>query len=326
MIIESHFQPAAWLRNPHAQTIFASRFRQVPLPASNSERLSLPDGDFVDLNFSTGVSHLRRNNVLVCLFHGLQGSIDSHYIRATMNQLADRGYDSVLMHFRGCSGEPNKRIQSYHSGHTADMRFLFSVLQDRYPDSTLFACGFSLGANALLKFQGEEGEQSPLALAIAVSPPFQLDAGARRMNKGLSRLYQRYLINSLKASTRQRMAAIENFPIKEPELNELNDFWQFDDRVTARLNGFRDVHDYYRKSSCKPYLSLIKKPTHIIHSRDDPFFEPEIIPISSELSSACALELSTHGGHVGFVGSNGFGLPSYWLEDRIVNIIDRAAT
>ncbi len=277
----------------------------------------MPDGDFVDLDFSRGDS-----DTLVCLFHGLEGSIDSPYIRGIMAALDVRGYRSVLMHFRGCSGVPNRQIQSYHSGHTDDMRHLFSTLAQREPQTRLVAIGYSLGGNALLKYQGEQGEGSPLSLAIAVSPPFVLSAGARRLDTGFSKIYQRKLIGLLKKSVRQKMSAMDDFPLELDDLKSLNNFWRFDDRVTARLNGFSGVDEYYRLSSCRQYLKSIRRPTHILHALNDPFFDIDMIPDHSHLSDQVTLELSRNGGHVGFIGGALPGKPFYWLDQRICDLLD----
>lgn len=316
VIVDSNFKPAWWLPGPHLQTLWSSMVRKPPRPETLRERLELPDGDFVDLECLAG-----DRKSIVCLFHGLEGSIDSTYVRATMNALGSRSIQCVLMHFRGCSGEPNRKVHSYHSGHTDDIRFLLSTLRQRHPEIHLGAIGFSLGANALLKYQGEEGYASPLDFALAVSPPFLLAAGAKRMESGFSTIYQRHLVNSMKMSLRQKMRAIDNFPISDEELSKLNNFWDFDDRVTARLNGFTGVHDYYEKSSCRQFLPHIRKQTHIIHAIDDPFFDAHMIPGPDELSDKITLELARHGGHVGFVAGSIPGRPTYWLDQRIAEIV-----
>ncbi len=317
MIIESQFKPAWWLRNAHAQTLWSGFFRRTPTPTNRHERLELPDGDFVDLNFSGGDA-----DTLVCLFHGLQGCIHSPYIRGIMSALAQRGYRSVLMHFRGCSGVPNRLISSYHSGHTDDMAYLFSTLRKRYPAIKLCAIGYSLGANALLKYQGEQGSNSLLDLAIAISPPFLLASGANRMNKGFSSIYQWHLVNLLKKSVAKKMALLDNYPVKQDDVKRVRSFWEFDNVVTAPLHGFSGVDEYYQKSSCRQYLRSIYRATHIIHALDDPLFDEHMIPGALELSSSVTLELSQYGGHIGFIDGNFPGQPGYWLDRQLCHLLD----
>ncbi|RMH15508.1 MAG: hydrolase, partial [Gammaproteobacteria bacterium] len=81
------------------------------------------------------------------------------------------------------------------------------------------------------------------------------------------------------------------------------------------------AEEYYRLSSCRQYLKEIRLPTHIIHSRDDPFMTEAAIPQIHELSDCVTLELSDQGGHVGFVGGTIRDGIRYWLEHRIVNLL-----
>jgi len=315
VITNSKFSPSWWLSNPHLQTIFASKLRRPVKLQLCKERITLPDNDFVDI-----ASSYKRDGPLVCIFHGLAGCIDSAYANGLIATLENSKFRAVFMHFRGCSGEPNRLAKTYHSGHTDDIRFLINKLHAENPHRPIHAVGFSLGANALLKYLGEEQGASPLESAITVSPPLVLAEAATRMNRGLSRGYQWYLINLMRA---QHQAKQRIYPeLTLPSAKSLKTFWEFDDAITARLNGFADVHDYYARSSSRPWLSDIKVQTQIIFSRDDPFFSPAVIPTADELSDAVTLELSDRGGHVGFVeGNNPFKL-SYWLDRRILALLE----
>jgi len=217
------FRPAPWLRGPHAQTLAPFLFaRRPPLPWRH-ERLELPDGDFVDLAHldaepgqpDSGESDPGRR---VCLFHGLEGNIRSHYIGGLAAALRARGMAVTLMHMRGCSGEPNRLPRAYHSGDTADMAHLFTTLARREPGSALSAVGFSLSGNALLKYLGERGPESGLARAVAVSVPFDLACAAQRIDQGFSRIYQSYLVRRMKASTHARLTRLGHLPIDHDRL------------------------------------------------------------------------------------------------------------
>ncbi len=277
--------------------------------------MELPDGDFVDLALN-----MDNDGPLVCIFHGLQGDINSAYAAGVIQHLYSNGYQILFMHFRGCSGEPNRLACSYHSGHTDDMRFLLDRIQKKFPAVRYYAVAYSLGANALLKYLGEEKDLTILDKVVAISPPLVLAEGARRMNQGLSRIYQAHLV-------RQMQSAVIEKQIRYPHLQlpgnvgNLKSFWDFDNDVTAPLNGFVDVHDYYKKASSRQYLQSIKIPTHIIFAKDDPFFTDLCIPENSEMSEHITFELSEHGGHVGFIERGRFGGISYWLDGRITEIL-----
>jgi len=305
------FKPAWWLRNPHLQTLWPVFFRRRLRPSLRRERLELPDGDFVDLDWT-----LNDSGPIVVIFHGLEGSSHSHYARGMLTSLPQHGLRAVLMHFRGCSGEPNRLARAYHSGDTGDIDFLVRTLRAREPNTPLAAIGYSLGGNALLKWLGEQGKDAPVQCAVAVSVPFLLHEATARMNRGLSRVYQWHLLKSLKRGARRKAMKFAP-PAPLNEINQMKGFYEFDDRVTARLHGFNDAMHYYTTSSSRQYLNRIRIPTLIVHASDDPFMHAQVIPEANELSSAIKLDLHRHGGHVGFVGGRLPWKPRYWLEERI---------
>lgn len=304
------FKPAWWLTSPHAQTIFAAFIRRRPCVQLTRERLELPDGDFLDLDWTPPA-----RGPLILVFHGLEGSAHSRYATGALEVVHRHGWQGVIMYFRGCSGEINRLARSYHSGDTTDMRFLFQHLQHRYPERGLAAIGFSLGGNALLKYLGEAGNASLLSAATAVSVPFELDKAARKLAAGSSRIYQWYLLRKLRAKVTAKDLASRG------ELKHLKTFRQFDDRITAPLHGFEGVDDYYRRCSSRQYLRGIAIPTLILHAKDDPFLPSEAIPSPDEVSRTVQLEISPQGGHVGFVSGNTPLRPYFWLEARILDFL-----
>jgi predicted alpha/beta-fold hydrolase len=314
MIRDSDFNPPWWLRNTHLQTIWPFLFRPRPMPVTHRERLELPDGDFLDLDFTPNGS-----GPVVLILHGLQGSARSKYAAGLLHSLSAQGYRAVLMHFRGCSGEPNRLPHSYHSGETVDPAFVIDWLHARFPREPLAAVGFSLGGNALLKLLAEQGTACRLRTAVAISVPFLLNEGADQFNRGLSRVYRQYLLRSLIRSVMDKHRKIGLAgKINLDTVRDCRDFWVFDNEVTARLNGFRDVHDYYLRSSSRGYLGRIQTPTLILHAADDPFMTPATVPRADELSASVTLELSRYGGHVGFVAGNNPFKMRYWLEERVL--------
>ncbi|MCG6864150.1 MAG: hydrolase [Thiogranum sp.] len=305
------FQPAWWLPGAHLQTLFPHVFRRGRRIAFKRERIELPDGDFIDIDW--GPEH---NGPLVLLLHGLEGSIRSHYAGGLMQSLGEHGLQVALMNFRGCSGEPNRQPRSYHSGETGDVDTLVRLLHRRFPQRRLFAIGISLGGNVLLKWLGENPGQIFVQHAIAVSVPFELDKAALQLQSGLSRFYQAYLLRKLRRSTRAKAARMP-MPISLDRLDSLRSFRAFDDQVTAPLHGFAGVDDYYRRSSSRQYLKHIRTPTLILHALDDPFMTADCVPGVGELGPGVTLELNQSGGHVGFVAGDWPWSVRYWLDERI---------
>jgi predicted alpha/beta-fold hydrolase len=312
MITTSAFRPAWWLPGPHLQTLYPSLFRRRIIPPLSRQRLELPDGDFIDIDW-TGPADGRP----VLVLHGLEGSLESHYAGALLARLAGAGLHAGLLYFRGRSGEPNRLPRSYHSGDTADLDHVVTTLRETRPQLPVALVGFSLGGNVLLKWLGERGSAAPASTAVAVSVPFDLDRAARRLERGFSRIYRNHLLAKLRQTVIMK-AAQHRPPVPLEDLSRLRSFHAFDDAITAPLHGFAGVDDYYSRSSSGRYLAAIRVPTLILQARDDPFLPPEALPAGQDLGPAVTLELSEHGGHAGFVAGRNPFAPVYWLEQRIL--------
>lgn len=319
MIIESEFKPAWWLSNTHAQTIFSSMRHPIEASIDKIEKMDLPDGDFLNLAWST--DNLPADAPLIVILHGLGGCVNSSYVARFMRAFNEKGWRAVLMHFRGAGKELNRLPRAYHSGDTGDLDFLINNLEQREPNTRKFVVGVSLGGNILLKWLGEHSAQTAVSGAVAISVPFVLNKVANRMNIGFSRLYQTHLLNQFKEVFARKLEHFKNAPEPLKKAADCNCFWTFDDQVTAPLYGFNNVHSYYRECSSRQYLKKIAIPTLIIHAMDDPFMTVDVLPTEEELSESITLELSKKGGHVGFITGNTPGVPVYWLDQRIPEYI-----
>lgn len=311
MIHPSKFHAPWWARNPHLQTVLAKLLHRRRI-SYRKERLELPDGDFVDLAW--GMPEQNDHKPLIVLFHGLEGDIHSHYIQGMMAALHQQGWQAVLMHFRGCSGEPNRYLQSYHSGAIEDPAYVLDLLRQRYPERPMSAIGFSLGGNVLVNYLAKH-PRNPLCSAVVISAPLRLAACADRIDSGLSKGYQQYLLKRMVFNWQQRRRRHAHYqtPVKEHQLSSLR---QFDEHITAPIHGFHDADDYYRRCSGLYLLDKISTPTLIIHAADDPFMDDSVIPDASDLAPTITYELSRTGGHVGFVQGRPWA-PLYWLDSRV---------
>ncbi|HFF1621928.1 TPA: hydrolase, partial [Yersinia enterocolitica] len=272
------FRPLAGASNPHLQTLLPRLVRRRVQLQPFWQRLELPDGDFVDLAWSEN-PELARDKPRVVLFHGLEGNFYSPYAHGLLRAWQDKGWLGVVMHFRGCSGEPNRKSRIYHSGETEDARFFLRWLRECYGQVPTAAVGVSLGGNMLALYLAEQGQESLLEAAVVVSAPLMLEPCANRMEQGFSRVYQRYLLNQLKLNaTRKLLYYPDSLPLDLPQLKGLRRIKEFDDVITARIHGFNDALDYYRRCSALPLLPQITTPLLIIHAKDDPFMTAEVIP------------------------------------------------
>ena len=309
-IAPADFTPAWWLPGPHLQTVWPALIRRTRPVSLVRERLELPDGDFVDIDWAGD------SGPIAVILHGLQGSSRSPHVQGLLRALGRYGWRSAVLHLRGCSGEPNRLSRTYHSGETGDIGYVVGRLCERHPSTPVAAVGYSLGGNVLLKWLAERGTGTDLAAAVAVSVPFRLARAAERLECGLSRIYKRHFIVDL------RRTILEKFrhrpgPLDLDAVRRVWTFRGFDNLVTAPLHGFRDAEHYYEAASCRRYLVGITCPTLIVHALDDPFMTRDVVPRREELSSSIRLELSATGGHVGFVEGNAPWSARCWLEDRI---------
>ena len=318
------FNPPFLLKNKHIQTVYSSFFRKIPEHIFEVEKFILSDGDFIEC-YWYNKQDKDTNKPIVLIFHGLAGSYKSPYIQGTMKELDKNGYMSVVVHFRSCSGVMNDKEISYHSGKTDDaLEFLHSV-QERFSNSKLFGIGYSLGGNMLLKLLGELQNASPFEAAISISAPLELATCSDSINEGFSKLYEKHLVNNLNILLEEKydkhdMQALIN--LKKEDVKNIKTFWEFDEAYTAKVHGFESARDYYEKSSSKQYLKHIQTNTLIIHSTDDPFMTPSIIPNKDEVSLHVELEIYKYGGHVGFI-QGGLFSPEYWLEKRVVEYFNK---
>ena len=308
------FKAPFCLRNSHLQTLYPSLFKKKQTLAFNQKIFWLEDGDFLE-PFWLEEDY---NKEVVVVLHGLGGSFRSAYVSSLMSALKHSGFSVVLMHFRGCGTQANNKPRSYHSGDTADFRFFVESLSKKTKD--LHAIGFSLGANVLLKYLGEFGQDSLIKSAMAVSPPMKLDVCSNSIGKGFSRFYQYILLRELKGmflEKYRRFGAGCFSHVDEKTIRGIATFWEFDDLYTAVVHGFDSAASYYKESSSFYYLKAITTPTLILHAQDDAFMDERVIPTVCDVSKSVELEIPLHGGHVGFVEGSLFA-PKYYVDKRAV--------
>ncbi|MCG6872588.1 MAG: hydrolase [Gammaproteobacteria bacterium] len=305
---EPGFRPPGWCRSPHCQTLWPYVFPRALTPAWQRERLELDDGDFLDLD------HLPADGPRLLILHGLEGSSDSHYVRGAAATLQRAGFAITVLNFRGCSGEPNRLLRSYHAGDTGDLQRVLAYLQQE-GRAVQGALGFSLGGNVLLNWLAEQGESAPLRAAATVSVPFDLAAGSLHLQRGWIRFYERRMLRGLVKNCRAKCAALEQ-PEIASRLAGLRHVWDFDDRITGPVHGFASAREYYDQSSSGTRLGAVRVPTLLIQAQDDPLVPASAIPDAAMLPAGVHLERYNHGGHLGFIRGTPLR-PVWFVEPRL---------
>ncbi|MCH2451234.1 MAG: alpha/beta fold hydrolase [Gracilimonas sp.] len=303
------FEPIWWAWNTHVHTIVASQFMRVQKPNCKRLEIPTPDDDFLEID----VRIKENNSPIVALFHGLEGSTDRYYIANLMRDLERSGFSSAALNFRGCGSRMNTKPRFYHSGETQDYRTFFGWISEQYPDREIYAVGFSLGANALVKYLAEEGSHSLVNRAIAVSPPYDLKAGSLNLHRGFNRVYEVNFLKTLVQKLEEKRGEFPDMPAFSG-----NSVYAFDDEVTAPLHGFEGADDYYHQCSSKHFYGGVKTDLLIIHSREDTLCPIEFAPFRViEQNQNIETCFTAKGGHVGFISAK-----KSWVFRTIIRWLD----
>lgn len=311
----------AWLPGGHLQTIYPATCISKPVVRFRRERWDTPDNDFIDVDFIDG----KAGQPFVVLFHGLEGSSDSHYARALMAAVQARGWSGAIPHFRGCSGELNQAPRFYHSGDAEEINWIIRRLHAQHCQKNaaapFFAAGVSLGGNALLRWIGESQQQATIVhAACAVSAPLDLAQGGASLSSGINMLYTRMFLKTLKPKCLRKL---EQFPglFDSNRLLEAKNLYEFDNVVTAPLHGYLDTDDYWHRASAKHVLNDITIPTLVLNAKNDPFLPGRYLPLKA--AKCVQLDYPDRGGHVGFVCGK---IPGQldWLPQKILHFFDKA--
>jgi len=316
-LLTSDFSPSIPFRNGHFNTMYRPLFMKE-MSHYTRKRVLTWDHDFIDLDFSKVNS-----NTLAVLIHGLEGSSESKYMISTTNELNGKGIDTVAFNLRGCSGEDNLLLGTYHSGKTEDVHFVINHLLDNYNYENILIIGFSLGGNLTLKYMGEYAEVlSPrIKGAIAASVPIDIASSELEMNKLKNKFYIEEFLKTIRLKVLEKSFKFPDFELNKEKLFKASRFKHLEHLYTVPVFGFESPEDYWEKASSKPYLSKINKPTLLINSEDDSFLAKECFPKEEAGDSdVFFLEVTKYGGHVGFMSSFK-PHKSRWLEQRISRFI-----
>lgn len=314
-IVQSSFLPHYFVQHTRVQTVAPALLRAPSRLSRVRQRLELPDGDFIDLDFT-----IKGRKKAAIISHGLEGSSDSQYVHGISRALDRECFDIFAWNMRGCSGELNRLLPSYHSGFTEDLETVINhVVGLGYPQIALI--GFSVGGNITLKYLGEAPDRVPTSIcaSIVFSVPLDLASTAEELACDKNRFYMNIFLRSLLS----KLNAKANYFPGEIDLSgadRIRTFAQYDARFIAPLFGFEGAADYWAKASAKPFLENICVPTLILSSKDDAFLRSDSFPTAvAEKSQHIHLEVSQFGGHVGFMYSYPWG--RYYSEVRAVEFL-----
>lgn len=314
---DTSLQPVFLLKNKHVNTLYRYFFSNTKVNFVR-KRMQTQDNDFIDLDFNQ--NHFDK---IVILIHGLEGSSNSNYIHTIADTLHNSKYDTVAFNMRSCSGEPNNLLSSYHSGKTEDLVEVISFIETNYAYKQIHIVGYSLGGNLTLKFMGEFAAKMPklVTSAVGVSVPCDLEGSVISISLPENKIYNNGFLKTLKKKALQKAVLFPDNNLDIARIKKTKNFYDFDDLVTAPINGFKNAKEYWKLSSCTQFLPQIKLPTLLISSKDDPFLNAACLPVQEAVKSKSFTFIETeYGGHIGFVA--GFRMKKQrWLENKIAAFI-----
>ncbi len=312
---DNEYHPPLLFGNGHIQTIYPVIFRQIKDVTYTRERITTPDNDFLDLDWSC-----INSSCLAVISHGLEGNTTRNYVQGMVRAVNQGGWDALAWNYRGCSGEPNTLLRSYHNGATGDLSSVIdhAAATGRYSEIALI--GFSLGGNLTLVHLGRDRVSPMVSKAVAFSVPCDLEASAAVLAKPSNALYMKRFLRMLHQKIRDKMDRMPQ-ALDDGGYEKIKTFKAFDDRYTAPIHGFENAEDYWQKSSSSQFIPHIKLPTLIINAKNDPFLPKECFPVAQASDNRyVTLKMPESGGHVGFIEFNREGV--YWSEKQAVAFLN----
>ncbi len=312
-ILNSTYSPSFYFKNGFIATVYSGLFRRVSL-LQERERITLEDGDFLDLDWSYAQE---KTNRLIILLHGLEGHGQRPYVTGAAKLFNKNGIDAVCVNFRGCSGSDNLKYYSYHSGATGDLKAVIHHATRNKAYQHIYLKGVSLGANIILKYLGEDNVPDSVKSAIAVSVPCHLAGAAEELHKLKNRLYHDRFLKHLLKRLKDKQKRFPNAISKE-EVNTIKTLYDFDNVYTSKAHGFKNAKEYYAKCASLQFLPNIKTRTLVINALNDSFLSPDCFPVKvAKANPFLYLEMPKYGGHSGFIDKKNL----YYNEKRALEFV-----
>jgi predicted alpha/beta-fold hydrolase len=241
---------------------------------SNSEKPStLPERT---TNFTSeewdSISSSDTQPMLIAL-HGLTGGSHEVYLRETLAPLTASGWTACVVNGRGCALSTITTPQLFNSRATWDVRQTVLTLRSLFPNRPFYAIGFSLGANILTNYVGEEGSSCILKAAVACSNPWNLEicnVELQRTWLGLEVYCKTMGANMKKLFELHKHQILKNQDIDEKKVRECRYLYEFDRHIQCPSWGYPTEGAYYRDAQSVDALCAVRVPFLGINAEDDP--------------------------------------------------------
>ncbi len=315
LISSTYSNPPFYLFNGHLETIIPSLFRKISSVHYERKKITTPDGDFLNLDWSQVNS-----KELLVISHGLEGDSKRHYVLGLVRLFNEQGIDVLSWNNRTCGGEINLQPILYHHGASYDLEAVIEHILQEYEYESIYLAGVSMGGAQTLKYLGEKGKDLPSIIkkAAVYSTPCNLPSSAATLKLKGNAFYKNRFLGKLKKKLSAKAVQFPNL-IDLELLERVKDFDEFDTHFTAKLHGFRDAQDFYQSVSADQWMPEIEIPTLIINALNDPLLGKECYPIDlAKTKKEIILEMPKRGGHTGFTLRN---TGSTWAEMRLLEFL-----
>ena len=283
--------------NYHLETILPSILNRINGIPYQRERLELEDGDFLDLDCLK-----KRSTKVIILSHGLEGGSDRHYVKRFANYFYQKGWDIIAWNYRSCSGEMNRLPKLYSYGGTEDLaEVIRHVLKTPYKQIVL--AGFSMGGGLVAKYLGERNIDKRITHGLTFSVSCDLKNSIDEVEKWQNKIYNQMFIKKLKSKLMNKAKSFSEF--SDLDIDSINSYDDFHKLYSIPYHNYKNIEEFYIRSSSKPYYKNINTPTLMVNALNDPILGDNCYPYKeAEENSNLYLETPDHGGHLGFTLSN----------------------
>ncbi|RLN25113.1 embryogenesis-associated protein EMB8-like [Panicum miliaceum] len=307
--LHGRYLATPWLASPHLQTLFLGISGRPPSFTYKRQLYTVRDGGTIaldwllasDLEDADGFISKDDSTPLVVVVPGLTSDSAAAYVKHLVYSIASKGWNVVVSNHRGLGGVSITSDCFYNGGWTEDVREVIKYLHHRYPKTPLFCIGTSIGANIVVKYLGEEGENTPVAGAASICSPWDLLIGDRFISRKLvQRIYDKALAIGLKGYAKLHQPVLARLANWEG-IKKSRSIREFDHYATCVVARYETVDTYYRRCSSASFVGNVSVPLLCINALDDPLCTREAIPWDEcRANKNIVLATTPNGGHLAF--------------------------
>lgn len=298
---------------------------------------------------------------VILLLHGMNNDSSFGYIRSMMRTATDRGWIAVCMNLRGQDGlkkVKNTTPRGYNAGYTGDLRGVISQLERRlkkgghntlnnnsdgpHEGGPIFLLGYSLGANIVTKYLGEESLHGTLPTCIgggaALGNPLHIHSGTIHFpwNMVLAAGVKRSILDNFFSFKQHHEPGFQRSMKKallSPTIGKLDDACapyilrnEPSPPYTPRI-GYKGGEEYWWDSSSHRYVAHVSVPLLKVTAEDDFLvFGQFSRKLNHCLENPNVVVVKTRcGGHLGWQESKPRGMltgSGSWSDEAVADFID----